>query len=155
MRTRRSQSDRIAASIRLKWTELGIGPARPATESELEAFCTQHSIQMADDLRWYFSEVCGMEGRTWDEDCLFVASLSHISPIGFTRKWCEEPMFALGDWMTALTLFGFSGRNTSTTNTPIFRVLGDEDSGLVDPLADSIEEFLKMYLETPESLTLA
>lgn len=143
----------VSRRVREKWQRDGL-PVRPGvTELDIKRFEACHNVVMADEVKRFFTVVDGVEEWNVDDQLLWFRPLNKVVPMSdcyplevsesADGRWFLLVDHCIGSWYFAVLM-----RCEQRTSSPVLQTL---DQKIV---ANSLLEFLEVYLRDPESLLL-
>jgi SMI1/KNR4 family protein SUKH-1 len=135
----------ILMKFREYWLSLGL-PVNPGLQPEtIDGFERLHNITVPRDLRQYLLTMNGVANSEWDpalNGFLPLAEWENVQP-----REGHPPEFAFVEWSIWAAWWSFRPDPSSTDRTRVF--VTNKETSVV---AESLAEFLCMYLKDPHSI---
>jgi hypothetical protein len=127
------------------WTAMGFSCARPANESEIDAFESKYHVRLPPDFRAYVASLNGGEsGRDGPMDSASIAfwRLDQIQPLNAQRKDGPRDLFAFADFLIDSHAYAIQLSEDPNEPAPVFIDWGER----IEKVADSFSTFIHGYL---------
>jgi hypothetical protein len=139
----------MIARVLLRWRGLGVDLMPPPSPDQIRRFEDRHEVSFPGDMKAFLSMTGGMETNDWDEHEIRFWGLDEMVPLGQevpTLAATHEGYWVFADFLISSHYYAVClGRNAPNH-------IARASSGEMEILCASFSEFLRIYLDSPDSL---